>query len=68
MASEIQEIQDIQIKNIQNYHETRNAKNADINNDNEQNGDGIFDTLNLSYAGNMDFSNAIVKVTRILGK
>ena len=32
----------------------------------DQTDDGLLDTLNLSYAGNMDLSNAVVKVSKIL--
>ena len=36
-------------------------RNAEIPRD--ENTDGLLDTLNLSYAGNMDLSNAVVKVS-----
>ena len=44
----------------EHLYETRVAKNADIE---EEESPSLLDTLNLSYAGNLDISNAVGQVS-----
>ena len=45
----------------EHLYETRVAKNADI--EEEEESPSLLDTLNLSYAGNLDISNAVGQVS-----